>query len=345
MLCTLCSKESRSKISIFGFVFKMTLLCYFGKWLLETYDLVEVQMYEDSTGKTAFDPYALLHIENTGEFDTEHIHQEYDRLAAKYHPDVVLAKNKVQGSKKVPFDKAIKRWENLNKAMATLTTETLFWNYQTFGDPYGGRTIAALKASIPNWLFAPEFRSTLITWAFVCCIAIPLFLSQWVGASKKTGAGILDESRVSMKDFMLAILEDNPKSERIIGFSDGDMIEIYEQSMEVIALNEQMAAKKATFEKVVKWMMEKAKEHDHEEKSAGGGDACCGGGPAPKTPDGVIKEYLPRLTEILIQILGEAPFHGMGSIPLKDSAMKFKSELLLTTILNFTLRVLGTKLS
>jgi len=31
-----------------------------------------------------------------------------------------------------------------------------------------------------------------------------------------------------MKEFMIAILEDNPKSERIIGFSDVDMIEIYE---------------------------------------------------------------------------------------------------------------------
>ena len=82
-----------------------------------------------------------------------------------------------------------------------------------------------------------------------------------IGSAKKTGAGILDESRVSMKEFMLAILEDNPKSERTIGFSDVDMIEIYEQSMEVIALNEEMAAKRATFEKVVKWMMEKAKEN------------------------------------------------------------------------------------
>jgi len=49
-----------------------------------------------------------------------------------------------------------------------------------------------------------------------------------------------------MKEFMMAILEDNPKSERIIGFSDVDMIEIYEQSMEVIALNDELN-KKATF--------------------------------------------------------------------------------------------------
>ena len=92
---------------------------------------------------------------------------------------MIKAKNKQNGTKKVPMDKAIKRWKNLNKAIETLTDETLFWNYQTFGDPEGGRCWAAMKLSIPQWLFAEEFRSTLITRAFVCCIAIPLFLSQW----------------------------------------------------------------------------------------------------------------------------------------------------------------------
>lgn len=62
-----------------------------------------------------------------------------------------------------------------------------------------------------------------------------------------------------MKEFMIAILEDNPKSERIIGFSDTDIIEIYEQSVEVILLNEQMK-KKGTFKDVVKWMIERTKE-------------------------------------------------------------------------------------
>ena len=55
---------------------------------------------------------------------------------------------------------------------------------------------------------------------------------------------------------------------------------------------------------------------------------------------------MPKLTEILIQILSDSPFHGVGSILVKDStSMKFKGEMLLTTILNFTLRVLGTKLT
>ena len=141
-----------------------------------------------------------------------------------------------------------------------------------------------------------------------------------------------------MRDFMVAILEDNPKSERTIGYSDVDMLEIYEQSMEVIALNEELN-KKTTFNQVVKWMMEKAKEGTPAGKQAGG-DGCCGGGPAPKTPDSVIATYLPKLTEVIIQILSENPFHGAGYIAVKGTAgFKFKGELLMTTILNFTLRV------
>ena len=85
-----------------------------------------------------------------------------------------------------------------------------------------------------------------------------------------------------MRDFMVAILEDNPKGERTIGYSDVDMIEIYEQSMEVIALNDELN-KKATFNQIVKWMMEKAKEGTPAGRDTGGG--CCGGTPAPKTPD------------------------------------------------------------
>lgn len=145
-----------------------------------------------------------------------------------------------------------------------------------------------------------------------------------------------------MQDFMVAILEDNPKGERTIGYSDVDMIEIYEQSMEVIALNDELN-KKATFNQVVKWMMEKASKGEPAAKQEGGG--CCGGGPAPKTPDSVIATYLPKLTEVIIQILSGTPFHGVGYIAVKGTeGFKFKGEMLMTTILNFTLRVLGTKL-
>ena len=48
---------------------------------------------------------------------------------------------------------------------------------------------------------------------------------------------------------------------------------------------------------------------------------------------------------MIIQILSGTPFHGVGYIAVKGTeGFKFKGEMLMTTILNFTLRVLGTKL-
>ena len=49
---------------------------------------------------------------------------------------------------------------------------------------------------------------------------------------------------------MIAILEDNPKSERTIGFSDQDIVEIYETSEEIQALTEQLQ-KKTTFSDII----------------------------------------------------------------------------------------------
>ena len=144
-----------------------------------------------------------------------------------------------------------------------------------------------------------------------------------------------------MKEFMIAILEDNPKSERTIGFSDADIVEIYETSEEIQALTEQLQ-KKTTFSDIIQFMMRQAKERG--KPAGGGGDACCGGGD-PQTPDSIITEYLPKLTETILDIFSEEPFQGQSSIkPANGDAFKFKGEQLLTTLINANLRVLGGKL-
>ena len=79
--------------------------------MADTYDVVEIQMQEDASGQAAFDPYKLLHLKNDGSFNTTLHYHEFERLANKYHPDVVRAKNQnASTTKKVPMDKARKRW-------------------------------------------------------------------------------------------------------------------------------------------------------------------------------------------------------------------------------------------
>ena len=107
-------------------------------------------------------------------------------------------------------------------------------------------------------------------------------------------------------------------------------------------------AKKATFTDICNYMIQKAKEnkgkpHGH----GGGGDACCGGEEAPPTPDAIVAQYLPKLVTTLIEILGDAPFNGESTMQNKNDEGKpinFKSEMILKTILAWTISVLGGSL-
>lgn len=69
----------------------------------------------------------------------------------------------------------------------------------------------------------------LVTWGFIGGIGILLALSILCkqATQNKTKSGIELDSKTNMKEFMIAILEDNPKSERTIGYSDSDIIEIF----------------------------------------------------------------------------------------------------------------------
>ena len=44
-----------------------------------------------------------------------------------------------------------------------------------------------------------------------------------------------------MKEFMLAILEDNPSNERTNGLSDSDIMEVYGSSVEILSFEESVS--------------------------------------------------------------------------------------------------------
>jgi len=54
-------------------------------------------------------------------------------------------------------------------------------------------------------------------------------------------SGISLDSKTSMKEFLFATLEDNPRNERMVGLTEGDLVEVYEQSVEVIAFQEEVS--------------------------------------------------------------------------------------------------------
>lgn len=165
-----------------------------------------------------------------------------------------------------------------------------------------------------------------------------------------------------MREFMVAVLEDNNKSQRTVGFSDADIIEVLEQSVEIMTLVEsvskshsgsvsikltgscfcQQLNKRATFTDIVNFMMKKAKENAGRPSGGGG---CCGDDGGPPTPDSIITKFLPKLIDTVLEILCEAPFNGEASLSAPNGdKYKFKGESILKTVLAFTLRVLGGRL-
>lgn len=167
-----CAKEeTRIRLSYGRWMAKWLLISYVGKWMLETYDLVEVTMNDDGVPKN-FNPYKLLKMENDGSFDTEAINSSFHRLRVKYHPKNV-------NPEKVPYLKAVRRYDNLVKAFETLTQPKLFDNWKEYGDPLGSKTIKTLELAIPTWLTGDDFQPMLITWGFIGLIGLGLGLSVW----------------------------------------------------------------------------------------------------------------------------------------------------------------------
>ena len=89
---------------------------------------------------------------------------------------------------------------------------------------------------MPNWL-AGENSGTLILVGFFAMIVLTILgLRVWLtNNANKNESGISYDSKVNMKEFLIAVLVDNPKNERTKGLTDNDIIELYEQSTEVAA--------------------------------------------------------------------------------------------------------------
>lgn len=74
-----------------------------------------------------------------------------------------------------------------------------------------------------------EMQPMFLTGAFLALVMIVLALVTYVNnKGKKLFNGIATESRENMRQYFFAVLEDNDKEQRIKGFADSDLIEVYE---------------------------------------------------------------------------------------------------------------------
>jgi len=157
-----------------------------------------------------------------------------------------------------------------------------------------------------------------------------------------------------MRDFMIASIIDNDNNERSKGFADSTLIGIYEQSAEVMELNNEMKSFVAVknyinlqFEKA-NWTDSQRKEHDEKENAIaatkGGGGGCCGGS-GDLTPETKIAHLLPKLNEVLFEILSEKPFVNTGTLEFEEQKYLFRPEALLNSIHEFMTRFWNLKLA
>ena len=125
------------------------------------------------------------------------------------------------------------------------------------------------------------------------------------------------------------------------GFSDTDLIEIYESSIEVMSLNEEMG-KKVTFGEVVRRELFNFDYKKKKEKGTGMYQEACCGGPLD-SPETIVRGLVPRLNETLFEILQEAPFKGEVALTSGSEPMYIKQEAIVTSITAFTLRLMEQK--
>jgi len=101
-----------------------------------------------------------------------------------------------------------------------------------------------------------------------------------------------------MNDMVIGILQDNAGQVAERGFTNDDIIDTYEQSCEVMMLNERWK-KKVEFRDVVAKLLARLPGAKIEE----GGADCCGKG--DESPEMKVLALLPKLNEVIIEIIME----------------------------------------
>ena len=82
----------------------------------------------------------------------------------------------------------------------------------------------------------------MLTVLVIAFVFAALALKVWRDkVQTETNNGILIDSKTNMKEFILAILKDNENNERMNGFTDSDIIDIYETSIEIMAFNDEVS--------------------------------------------------------------------------------------------------------
>lgn len=121
--------------------------------------------------------------------------------------------------------------------------------------------------------------------------------------------GIKISSKNSMHHFMMAVLADNDNSQRDKGFTDTDIIEIFEQTEEVMTLNETQKKNHAkTFADIVPKLAKKVNKLNRKYRPS----------------ETQVLELLPMLTSVVLEIFTEETFQRKTKLTFENKEIEFK---------------------
>lgn len=85
LLYIICSAKKRHHQTKLCLLTRFILTLLVARWV---WALAEVAR-QDQTFASEWNPYSVLHIEDSGQFNTPEIRDAYKKLSKKYHPDKV----------------------------------------------------------------------------------------------------------------------------------------------------------------------------------------------------------------------------------------------------------------
>lgn len=90
-------------------------------------------------------------------------------------------------------------------------------------------TVKAVELLVPSFLMDKTFMPMWLTFGFISLVAVVLGSLQWIKTrGTKLTNGVRVETGDNLRDYFYAVLEDNDKNQRLVGFTDENLKELYQ---------------------------------------------------------------------------------------------------------------------
>jgi preprotein translocase subunit Sec63 len=172
-------------------------------------------------------------------FNPPGLKKQYRQYARMYHPDKV--------SNDIEPEDAKKQWENIQRANDCLSDKTKFDNWMTYGNPEGSVMARSMDIALPSFLKEEANQIYVLVAFFASIICVPIVIILKLKDTNDLSEllfdnGIHKHSSATMIMTLMGILDKNIRK-KVKVITDDQWVEVFENSKEVMAINDQLAKK------------------------------------------------------------------------------------------------------